>query len=40
MKKITLLFLLSFYSLLGQTEHQHSLDTIFDDLEKTAQAMG
>ena len=40
MKKITILFLLSFCSLLGQTEHQHSLDAIFDDLEKAEQAMG
>lgn len=40
MKKITILFLLSFCSLLGQTKHQNSLDAIFDDLEKAGQAMG
>ncbi len=40
MKKITMLFLLSFYALLGQTKSPNSLDAIFDDLEKAEKAMG
>lgn len=40
MKKITLLFLLVFYSIIGQNQDQSELDAIFDTLETTAQGMG
>lgn len=40
MKKITLLLLLSFYSLFGQIHQQDKLDAIFDTLETSDQAMG
>ena len=40
MKKITLLFLLSFSSLIGQNKKHSNLDVIFDTLETKAQGMG
>lgn len=40
MKKITFLFLLSFYSLFGQIHQQDKLDVIFNSLETADQAMG
>lgn len=40
MKKITLLLLLSFYSLFGQIHQRDKLDAIFNTLETTDQAMG
>lgn len=40
MKKITILFLLSFCSIIGQNKNQSELDTIFKTLETTAQGMG